>query len=67
MKSVVLPPDGSSHLEEGSSEEVEEDELYRPTEGQCEDDNSSSDNLNGSSSDEAEEGAKQNKRGKMFR
>ncbi|CAM4659881.1 unnamed protein product [Leuciscus chuanchicus] len=71
VKSVVLPPDGSSDSEEGSSEEVEEDELYRPTEGQCEDD-SSSDNLNGSSSDEAEEGAKQNKqanqnkRGKMF-
>ncbi|XP_028461658.1 piggyBac transposable element-derived protein 3-like [Perca flavescens] len=72
VKSVVLPPDGSSDSEEGSNEEVEEDELYRPTEGQCEDDSSSSDNLNGSSSHEAEEGAKQNKqanqnkRGKMF-
>ena len=35
--------------------------MYRPTEGQCEEGSSSSDHLNGSCSDEAEEGQNQNK------
>ena len=61
VASVVLPPDGSSDSDEGTSEE---DELY--TEGQCQD-SISSDQLSDSSSDEAEEGANHIKRGKMFR
>ncbi|CAK6970682.1 piggyBac transposable element-derived protein 3-like, partial [Scomber scombrus] len=35
VASVVLPPDGSSDSDEGTSSEDEEDELY--TEGQCQD------------------------------
>ena len=46
VASVVLPPDGSSDSDEGTSED-EEDELY--TEGQCQD-SSSSDQFSDSSS-----------------
>ncbi len=65
-KFIVLPPDGSSDSE-GASDEDMEDDLY--AEEQAEVDSSSGDrDLNGSSSDEAEEGANQNrqeKRGTM--
>lgn len=60
IKFVVFPTDGSSDSEEGTSDEDMEDELY--TEGQVEDD--SSGDLNGSSNDEAEERANQNKQEK---
>ncbi len=54
---MVLPIDGSSDSEEGTSDEDIEDELF--TEGQVEDDSSS--NYSDFSGDEAEERANQNK------
>lgn len=64
MASVVLPPDGSSDSDEGTSED-EADALY--TEGQCQDSSSSDLFSNSSSYDEAEEGANHSKRGRLFR
>ena len=56
----MLPPDGSSDSDEGTSSEDEEDELY--TEGQCQDSSSSNDQCSDSSGVEAEERANDSKK-----